>query len=173
MFYICYLYLKTIVGSLSILSSCGKSRESLCQTPGLTDANYLNAIIWLATIFIMRCLKTKFEEEEILEGKVFYSISKHVCRSFRLQKSEKEPNFRTHQKGWTYYDSVIHLEQILNYTKHGKNKSFKNICLDSYPFSSMKRMFCWVHRYSTVGVRVPIWRLRMLLKIWATSFLPC
>lgn len=45
-------------------------------------------------------------------------------------------------------------------------------CVCSYPLSNMKRIFCCVQRYSTVGVRVPIWRLRMLLKICATSFLP-
>lgn len=43
----------------------------------------------------------------------------------------------------------------------------------TYPFNSMNNIFCWVQMYSTVGVLVPICLLRMLLKIWATSFLPC
>lgn len=43
----------------------------------------------------------------------------------------------------------------------------------TYPFNSMNNIFCWVQMYSTVGVLVPICLRRMLLKIWATSFLPC
>lgn len=55
-----------------------------------------------------------------------------------------------------------------------QQRAYSVACLTApYPLSNIKRMFCWVQRYSTVGVRVPIWRLRMLLKIWATSFLPC
>ena len=34
-------------------------------------------------------------------------------------------------------------------------------------------MSLFVQMYSTVGMREPICRLRRLLKIWATSFLPC
>lgn len=45
--------------------------------------------------------------------------------------------------------------------------------IDTYPFNSMKSIFCWVQMYSTVGVLVPICLLRILLNIWATSFLPC
>lgn len=118
--------------------------------------------------------------------------------SFRLEKSERaneqesKRDFRRYQEGWTYYKFIIfNLSppsyrgtwwSCLTHTSSKfrwnikimlkwKNKIIK-ICMDSHPLSNMKRMFCWVHRYSTVGVRVPIWRLRMLLKICATSFLP-
>ena len=36
----------------------------------------------------------------------------------------------------------------------------------------MKRISGFVQMYSTVGDLVPICRLKILLKIWATSFLP-
>jgi hypothetical protein len=41
----------------------------------------------------------------------------------------------------------------------------------SYPFNNMNNISSFVHTYSTVGYRVPIWRLRTLVKIWAMSFL--
>lgn len=43
----------------------------------------------------------------------------------------------------------------------------------TYPFRSMKRICGCVEMYSTVGVRVPIWRLTILLNKWTTSFFPC
>lgn len=42
----------------------------------------------------------------------------------------------------------------------------------TYPFKSMKRICGCVEIYSTVGVRVPICRLTMLLNKWTTSFFP-
>lgn len=42
----------------------------------------------------------------------------------------------------------------------------------TYPFRSMKRICGCVEMYSTVGVRVPIWRLTMLLNKCTTSFFP-
>ena len=42
----------------------------------------------------------------------------------------------------------------------------------TYPLHSVKIMSGFVQMYSTVGVRVPICLLRMLLKIWTASFFP-
>ena len=42
----------------------------------------------------------------------------------------------------------------------------------AYPCTRVKSISGLVQMYSTVGERVPICRLRMLLNIWATSFLP-
>ena len=41
----------------------------------------------------------------------------------------------------------------------------------THPLMRMNSISLLVHTYSTVGDRVPICRRRMLLKIWATSFL--
>lgn len=43
----------------------------------------------------------------------------------------------------------------------------------THPCTSVKSISGLVQMYSTVGERVPICRLRMLLNIWATSFFPC
>ena len=43
----------------------------------------------------------------------------------------------------------------------------------TYPFMSANRISVFVQMCSTVGDRLPIWRRRMLLKIWVASFLPC
>lgn len=45
--------------------------------------------------------------------------------------------------------------------------------IGTHPWTSMKRISGLVQMYSTVGDRVPICLRRMLLKICATSFLPC
>ena len=49
---------------------------------------------------------------------------------------------------------------------------FRAISCLSYPWHNAKTISGFVQMYSTVGVRVPIWRRRMLLKICTASFFP-